>query len=339
MNNTTIIDTVATRCEIDAAAIAAARHPNTNTIGLAGFEDPAGHMIVGITYRCDYAAEQEYGIGDLRKAITGTNPRQFTTEPAGRAHVRAFDDVNGFVLSVRPLPEHIAWGDNLPWVDGGEYTRSWTRRNASVAVDCARVPIDRLNWMKVSELRELAAKRGVKPAGRTKAAYIEALTAHAIEDVDMTVAPAWFQNGKTLIVRADQGSVAKVVGALVDAIAAGTFAIGNASGPFHSGILFYDARDESEQLRREREEQFDWHDARMAELEPVAAQLRADQIRWHFLGNPREDADGQVVYWLNGSGQPQPYGWYTLAQLAARTFIDDAEARAAERANKKERSK
>lgn len=72
----------------------------------------------------------------------------------------------------------------------------------------------------------------------------------------------------------------------------------------------------------------------MAKLKPVEEALKAKGYRWYFLGSPKNGfkslagnkvADPEeTYYWLNGSGQPQPFGWYTREELLAEKFVADA---------------
>lgn len=300
----------------------------------AGFilDVPGGQPIAGLVYQTDYKAEEEYGVGELRKAITSADPRRFVMTDTAIDNIAVFDDVNGMVLSTRRLlVQTMKWGDPLngeasnPWYT--RYAERWNERVGRTRALCDVAD----PWMKMDKLRAVARDLGISPLPRRKNDLVAAIHNHPrVTEKTPDVWPAWFANGKELVLRADGDTMcARIMRKLIDAVTCGTLAIGNASGPFSTGLFFYDARDETPELVEEREARFDWHDARMAELEPVAEALKADGIRWFALGRPTE-INGQIKYWLNGSSThkyPQPYGWYTLQELADKKFIDDARER------------
>lgn len=291
-------------------------------------ETPDGDPMMGLVHQTDYKAEEEWGIGDLRKAITGDDPRRFCMTESAFAHIAVFSDVNAIALSTRPMStQSPAWGEELVGLPSG-YGDDWERK-----LEFARDTYDIANkWMKMDVLRAKARELGIRPLPRSKTDLVAAIAASP--DLQLPERwPAIFSYGKTLVLRADgDGLAARIVAKLADAAMSGTLGIGSSSGPFHSGLFFYDTRDETQQLVEEREAHFDWHDARMAELEPVMTELESRGHRWYFLGKPSENTrDGvtAVRYWLNSHSYPgigQPSGWYTLQELLDEKFIEDRKA-------------
>jgi hypothetical protein len=315
-----------------------------------------GTRIAGVVFQTDYDATQEYGLATLRRTLTGEDPRRVhLLPPAGPKRIRAaaFSDVAGFVLSTHDLtgPE-LAWGDPLTGdgADAPRYADSY-RDNLPYIQGVGRGDRE-LPWRTMKDLRALADRVGVpSPRPKVKAGLIEAI--RATDTYQSIVAaprhpnrwPAWFPYGSTLVIRADAGPTRVIVERLADAVRAGTLAFGSYSGPFATGTFLYDARDETDAVVAARVEACDWRDARMADLQPVLAELKSRGHGWYALGRPTLAPSGpnagQVRYWLNGHGgyvtvagrrvPRQPFGWYTLEELLAEKFLDDLDERLAER--------
>ncbi len=298
------------------------------TFTTAWSDTPDGDPIAGLVHQTDYRAEEEYGIGDLRKALTGTDPRRFAMTERGRQHAAVFSDVNAIVLSSSPLPDgDLIWGAPISGLPA-DYAEAWERRQrtrSEYVLDRIAGPHERMDVLRV-RAREL----GIAPLPRRKDDLRAAIAAHPdLASQLPDIWPAECTYGKTLVLRADGDDLtARVVRKLADAVRAGTLGVGSASGPFHSGTFYYDTRDETPQLIAEREAAFDWHDAQMAALRPVQDELKAKGHSWFFLGKPTKRQDGTVQYWLNGMrSMPgakgrQPYGWYTLEELRAEKFVE-----------------
>lgn len=330
--------TVADRLGVTADTIEATLdfdRPNSREFGPAWTTSEDGWPIVGVSYVTDYRAEEEYGCGDLRRALCGDSPRRFQMLPDRVDHIGLFADVNAIALSVHPL-EHTAptWGDPIGR-EGDSYAAHWTRSLPHVQ----RVPdADHLRWRyKMPELRARAKALGITPLPRRKDELLDAIVTHPDLGAEQpNLWPGWFHQGTALILRADNGPAATIISALRDAARAGTLAIGNASGPFSTGLFISDGADIGPAQQARIDADWDWHDARMAELAPVAAQLKAEGYGYYFLGRPRRDGwttaagveSTEVRYWLNGHSvrledgtRTQPYGWYTLDELANKAFL------------------
>lgn len=327
-----------TAAGIDPADVGARADRTTSAVPAVEVHDD-GTVVAGMVYRLDYRAEEEHGFGKLVRALSGDDPRTTTLTKAGKRCVARFADVNAIVVATDPLPTRTyAWGDDLrsgvkPPKEP-DYASRWTRELPYMREDQLARQVQH-DHVKMDELRALAKKYGLTALPRKKAdlaEYVlnapERLATRTLADVW----PAWFASGRHLVIRADAGASAVIVDALGDAIDAGHLAIRAYSGPFASGIFLYDGRDESAATHTKRREAADWHDARMAELKPVADKLKADGRNWYFLGNPREGEGGVVRYWLNGASggvsksgisfTGQPFGWFTLDELRDERFID-----------------
>lgn len=285
----------------------------------------------------------EVGTHDLRTAITGPDRRRFQmTEHAGR-YLAVFADAPAIALSRYAVPDVLPeWGDSLsPW--GHDHARYVENYDLQLPYTQGHDEGTQLRWKTMKELRALARQVGLSPQPARKADLITALLAH-----DGFIAkyggpqrpecyPAYQRHTETLVLRADHGAARIVIDALADAIEHGTLGIGDPTRPFsHRGFL-YDTRDETPAIVAEREARFDWDEARMADLEPVAAALKAKGHSWFALTRPTETSPGGrprgVYYWLNGSSgyrttdgtrvTRQPYGWYSLEELAAEAFLND----------------
>lgn len=316
------------------------------SVAPAAFQGEDGTLIVGLVFKTDYDATQEYGIGDVREAVTGKDPRNFRMTKAGSDHASVFTDVNGFALSSRGRSTTaITWGEPVvadPWGGDAGYVEQWKR---SLPYTQGNGAAQSIRYRKMDELRAIARKVGLSPIPRRKDDVVAALQANeTFQDLygkpeRPNTWPAPFQGGATLVVRADTGPAAVIVDALKDAILAGTFGIGSYSGPFRTGVFLYDTADETQAIVDAREARFDWHDARMAELEPVKALLKEEGHSFYSLGRPTElesrhgGGGPGVYYWLNGSSgyttkggvrvTKQPFGWYTLDELLDEAFLNE----------------
>lgn len=308
--------------------------PRASTV--AWFETPDGDPVVGLTYTCDFRAEEEYGIRDLVKAITGDNERNFHMTEDGARHVGWFNDVNGLILSVRPLAkQEFSWGEQLresdAWQDDNErpvYAKEFAHRVGYVQQ--IEPKVDR--WMTIAELKEVATTLGLSKLPRKKddlyAVVAEACRAQGkVENPNSW--PTWFEDGKTMVFRADGDEpAAKVLRRLVKAAQDGYLAIGNGSNnPYSRGLMFFDARDETDGLHQQVAEQFAWYDEQMAKLQPYLDELAMHGYVWYFAGNPRVldrgDGEKKLRFWLNGL---RTADYYDLRRLPEGAVVDEEAA-------------
>lgn len=316
----TMLATVAARVGVDRSTFDAMdshrRSSRPQSITTAYSETPDGQLIVGVCFQTDYDATQEYGIAELREALTGPDKRRFQMLPEATSHVTVFEDRTGFALHVRPTPVRSArWGDPITGPPYGLTEYAGVERRIEWFADDDRFA---LKHTKMQDLRVQARAAGIAPLPRRKDDLVAAL----VETMPpQSHWPAWFAHGNVLVMRADAGLTCDVLAELADAAVAGRLGVGSASGPFATGVFFYDTADETPALVAKREADFDWYDEQMAALAPVRATLESRGYRFYALGRPNLQADGVVRYWLNGSGSPQPYGWYSLDELLAEKFV------------------
>ena len=273
---------------------------------------PAGELIAGVSYVCDYRAEEEWGVAKPRRTITSDDPRRFQMTADARRHISLCTTANAVALRADgPLPKTFAWGDVL----GEDYASFYQ----STLDGVQGRDMYRLNWLTVPQLRAEVKHLGVTPLPRTKAALLDVLRQH-VEPTFPDVWPGWFHYGDLLVLRADSGVSARALQRVRAAVETATLGIGSGSGPFHSGLFFYDTTDETAELVAERTRAFDLHDERMAALGTLEHDLRAEmgakREHLYFLGEPTEFG-GEVRYWMNASNM---YGWFSLDELRRRDF-------------------
>lgn len=336
---------------------------------VAWFETPDGDPIVGLTYRCDFRAEEEYGIGKLAQAITGASDRNFQMTEEGRKHVGWFSDVNGLVLSVEPLAkQEFVWGEELRdrfgWAgdEAPAYAKEFPLQVG--AVQRIEPKVDR--WMTIEQLKDVGRQLGLTQMPRKKDDLYQAVAQAARENgkaENPNSWPTWFENGKTMVFRADGDEpAARVLRRLIKAAQEGYLAIGNgSSNPFGHGLMFFDARDETDGTRQQVAEQFAWYDEQMSKLQPLLDELALHGYVWYFAGNPTVldtgDGEKKIRYWLNGLRPAEYYdqrrlpegavvdpeaaelfkrggarplaNWFTLEQLTPEAVLEQARASAA----------
>ena len=278
-------------------------------------------IIVGLAYRTDYRAEEEYGARDLRTFVTSDNPRQFQMQKEARDAMTVFTNVNGIVFHITrhdKVPATAKWGEPLWDFDDGRYAQDWEQSRRWVR---GYPSYSYFNGRLVADLRQEAKSLGITPLP-TRRGGLESAISERLGPTRPDVWPAWFKDGKHLVLRADDGVAAKIISKLIEAAELGTLGIGDGSGPFSTGMFFYDTRDETLALRQRREHDFDWYDEHIARVKPVVEALKPQSIQFR-LDSPRLDEDGEIRYYLSRSfaiphkyrEYDNEYGLFTLAEL------------------------
>lgn len=290
-------------------------------------EEAGGSPVAGL--RCSSP------LGTIAEALTGSDPRTVRCTPSAQERqVAVFSDVNGLVLSERFLPAgELAWGAPLSDQFPGALTEYVADYEAGLApLRCESATL--LAARPMDELRAMAAGYEEARRVRSKVALAELLAArqHVTEP---DVWPAWYRGGR-LVLRADSGPAAAILERLRAAARDGALGVSNHYFAPSRALFLFDTRDESPELAAERVDHFDWIDARMAELAPIAAELKRRGWSFYALGSPALDAKGNVTYHVNGARSPrtenaQPFGRYRLDELLEEKFASDALARAAEK--------
>ena len=312
--------------------------PHSATFTASYYEEPDGRIIPGVVVQIDREGNQEFGLPKLRSAFCGADHRNFQMRQEAVDRVAVFTDRPGLVLSRDPLAAgELRFGDpirtatDVRWGSEGltgyaerhARDRRWTSRLAQLIPDPA--------FTTVAKLREQARSLEISPLPRSKQALCDAIAAHP--DMLAQAEDLWplqFDRGEIMVLAADAGTATGAALARIsEAARNGRLVFGQASGPFHHGLFLTDAAFETRALIDWRSEQFDWHDAEMAELGDRERQLKDAGVSVHFLGNPRaggwNDEDSRTRYWLNADGPRQGYGrdarsfrlagWWTLTQL------------------------
>lgn len=323
---------------------------------LAVADTPDGTPIVGVTYACDFRYEEEAGGADIREAFgVDSKKHGYAMSHAGAGHFGVFGDLPegaaSLILSVRPIARVQSWGhdigrepnavvsDRERWLNAvahgsldrdpknngwGEY---YDNHYANSLGSIQSLPEIR-QWWTIPEIKAAAVKMGIPgPFPRKKAELVDYVTNHPVRltaGSDSNDWPGWFHYGDVLVLRADRGIVADTLKLLVRAAENETLAFGGGAQIFGSGMSLYDGMDVGPVLEQERREAAAWYDAEMKKLEPVKEELKRRGFGWYALGNPHLREDGQTQYWLNGHGNPQPFGWYTREELLAERFVADA---------------
>lgn len=307
-------------------------HRNLNCTNIVAVEQPDGPPIVGISYRCDFAAEQDAGAGDLIKMIARTaDPNSLPallrkTEPTTRTQADHVEDLGWAVaFHVHPIDRgrvpdraHLSIIDQEPHAKG--IPSVWA-----------------LDRNSMDALREQAKNLGIEKPARKKADLINQIV-DASPNKNPGQHAAWFEYGNTLVVAKRDGAQRLVLEHLLAAAEAGTLTTGQFGvAVFGASLSLFDSRDLTEASVNSILEANDWYDQKMAELEPVKDELHKRGHRWYALGKPNtmkgEDGHPVVKYWLNGhsvsteSGRRQPFGWYSLDELLSEKWLADAAER------------
>ena len=315
-----------------------------------GGSDP----IVGLSYLCDFKAEEEWGVGDLSAAFAmSANPNSVTallwessrarsaargessrrtrfSHPAGTTQsdlVEVLDDMVIFhtrPVTYAPSRESSIERARTHFASSGSYVRGELHNTWAVREG------------RKSEIIEILAERGVEANMRMTLPVLRSMVADLDEVENPDSQPGWFQTGEALILRRSFDLHGDVLDHLVQAARDGFLQVGSAGqSAFGSGLVMLDSRDLDESDVDAIIASNDWYQDRMDDLDPVMKTLRERGHSWFFLGKPSalDTGDGRKVvrYWLNGSKSPgvrnQPYGWYTIEELLAEKFVADALAR------------
>lgn len=319
-------------------------HSSPRSFQMISVETPDGDPIVGLQYSCDYRAEEESGMGKLRKKITGEDERNFGMTEEAAPYVAWFSDGNGLILSTERLDgNEFVWGEEIE-------SRGWGSSNA----DYANFWKGQMTWRVLQEagvdyhatipqLRAKAKELGIKPLPAKRDELFDALietlaTAAPREENDPGQWPGWFHYGNLLVLRAtDDSPTARVLRRLVRAAKDGTLGIGGSGSgnPFARGFFLYETRDETEGMNEQIDAAFAYHAEKMAAAQPAADFLNSIGLRAYFLGNPRpstgkgrvrfpDEPENDTCYWVNGL-RPQGYSYSAPAELREAFGDEDAQ--------------
>ena len=331
-----------TREDMDKASAQTQRQRSPRQFGLVVAEQDGGDPVVGVSYQNDYRTEEEWGVSNLRKALHGDDRWNQKMIRGAENHVGQITDVPEPTLLVSARGFSDIDTARMEHVRDGEYGfrqpdyDTWYPDNLAQAQGIPEAWGYR--YKKMDQLRAIAAEKGVEKPARTKDALIAQITATAVPD-SPDIWPGWFHYGNLLILRAGGGIVADLLKLLHKAgRETKTLALGSGGfGPFASGLTLFNSADLSKQHLAARLAEEKWTKKQEKALEPVAKKLREEGYGYYALGSPRrrwnDEPEGTVKYWLNGYAVPipqlggkrvQPSGWYTLDELLAHKFLEDA---------------
>jgi hypothetical protein len=327
---------------------AAKQSAGPRQFNLAVADTPDGELLVGLSYRCDYRAEEEWGIRDIRKAL-GIENDQWLIARDRRNHIGHFADAASLIISVDPLStDGILWGSDVATQMGSNVARGSVARGESRFAEyydqyfietlssAHRFPTSgySLKWKKIPELKEIAKELGLVKLPTKKTDLIARILqsdAYRASAETPDIWPGWFHDGTALILKADCGIVAETLNLLYEASLAGTLALGGGEMIFGTGLSFYDGADVGPRLQQERTDMILWRAEQAKALEPVMVELENRGYNMIRIGKAQiqelEDGTEVIRYWLNGNINQYSrnvYGWYSLEELLSEKFLDDA---------------
>ena len=315
-------------------------------------ESDKNDPLLGITYKCDFRAEEESGAASMTDLFTRTaDTSSFLAQQ--RAKTDAFADIAAPHEKKPHLPQGVtqadlidqnndvvAFASTLPLhaVERQiKQAKQFIRSSEPYARGLPSVP--RSLWRSSrDELRRMAKERGMKRYSSMKRNdLMYAIHHHDHADLPEThVHPGWFHFGTLLVLPRTDDVFGAVLERLIDATQAGFLSVGNSIG-FGTGFSFFDERDLSAEAKTVIAREHDQYCEDMEALRPVAETVR-QKHGYRSITRPRRDEDGVTRYLLDGpttwlpSGRlSHPFGWYSAQELLDEKYIQDAEVKADER--------
>lgn len=314
---------------------------NSRQAGVVTVEQEGGEPLVGLSYFADFRAEEEQGIGDLAKMLdlVAAEGSFFADERArtdkgfqrGSSFTQAdlVTEVDGYVIISNQRGHEISeyeMKEAIEFIDQNKHRAAGLSGNDYWGMRRSRV----------TELKAKAKAAGVKGYSKMKRdELIDAILSAKLSSLpETTIAPVWFNYGNMMVLPRTDDTFGIVLNHIVEAARAGHLVFGGGGfGPFGSGATLFDARDVTEEQKVAITRANDEYIEDMESLEPVAAKVKARLGYYFALGRPTR-RNGETYYWLNGAtvslpsgGRDQPCGYYTLAELEAEKYIDDANQR------------
>ena len=259
-------------------------HSRCRTFTAVGAETPDGYPLIGISYHCDYRAEEEWGQRAIYKTL-GVEPHRWQMKEENKVFISRFRGIPSLILLSNDWDgfdsQEQEWGHSIETSQGIkratgtldldskfkgkgysllEYYDEYYRY---AVTDVQKIP-DNLQpneWLKIAELKEIAVKAGIQGKLPTRKDNLIEFIKNAPEFIALAeepnVWPGWFHNGEALVLRADRGIVADILNILYEASQEGMLACGGGTGPFSTAATFYDARDVGQLLMKERLEKIE----------------------------------------------------------------------------------
>lgn len=309
-------------------------------------ETPGGY-IVGLSYTCDFRAEEEWGSDSLHSAFASradasTTAHRILTADIAAGISRASDprayDVIGKpgrqgslvtvlddVVSLRTGeifgPEDEKWSDASREKRAIEESRTHIRYARGYVT--GRPSLSSLEHETFQTLRARARSLGIERPKTTKRGVIDQIIEASPPSLRYTE-PANFHDGRHLVIPRT-GAVGIVLDGLLEAVRANALvAGGRLSNPFSRGLVFVDERDFPAQELEKSEAQADWHRSQMIPVQEVGRHLRSTGTSVYYIGSPRQGENGEVRYSVNLShrGIGQFWGEFTLAEMMSEGFAE-----------------
>lgn len=324
---------------------AAKRSHHQRAVEIVAVETSEGDVF-GLSYACDFRAEEEWGVGDLSRAFASR-----ASKKAASHRILAADLKAGTAEESGPRGGGLgAPGNQMDLVTvlddvvslrtveiSGSLEDTWsTAKDEARQIESARGSIRdsrgyitgvpeawRLERELFRDLRGRARAAGIEKPGRSKAAVIQQIVDAAVPEHPYTE-PADFHDGRHLVIPR-RGAVGVVLEGLVEAARDGFLLAGGSLGnPFGSGFLLLDERDIPRADRDEAEATAAWHREQMVPVKKVEKHLRSVGTSVYFIGRPRQGEDGEVRYSVNLShrGIGQFWGQFTLEEMLADGFAE-----------------
>lgn len=303
--------------------------------------------VFGLSYACDFRAEEEWGVGDLSRAFASRASKEATSHRILAADLKAGivekdgPRVGGCIGAPGNQVDLVTVLDDVVSLRTAEISGSledaWsTAKDEARQIESARGSIRdsrgyitgvpeawKLEREPFGDLRERARAAGIEKPGRSKAAVIQQIVDAAVPEHPY-VEPADFHDGRHLVIPR-RGAVGVVLEGLVEAARDGFLLAGGSLGnPFGSGFLLLDERDIPRADRDEAEATAAWHREQMVLAKKAEKHLRSGGTSVYFIGRPRQCEDGEVRYSVNLSHplSGQFWGRFTLEEMLADGFAE-----------------
>lgn len=311
-------------------------------------ETPGGYL-VGLSYICDFRAEEEWGSDSLHRAFASradastTAHRILTADIAAgvsrASDPRAYDAIGkpgrqGSLVTVLDDVVSLRTGElfgseDEKWSDASrekraiEESRTHIRYTRGYVTGSPGLSLLSLERELFQTLRARARSLGIERPKTTKWEVIDQII-EASQPLLRYTEPANFHDGRHLVIPRT-GAVGIVLDGLLEAVQENTLVVGGGlSTPFSRGLTIMDERDFPAQELRKSEAQAAWHREQMVPAKKAEKHLRSGGTSVYYIGTPRQDEGGEVRYSVNLShrGIGQFWGKFTLAEMMSEGFAE-----------------
>lgn len=299
--------------------------------------------LMGVSYQCDFRAEEEMGSGKITQIMTGAMAKrdhfrkELVKQKKWEAKQKKWEQgkVSQAPGTQSQYVSIIDTEDQRQWfVMSSHFSES----QFAEAVESLTSSSRSLFLPSKSRLLDEAKELGVS----MRTTMTKEQLAQAIDQIKRTKEGqgeyrqrAWFHMGDMLVTEYLPGTtLGEVLRLLVAAADEGHLLVGDGGlSPFGSGLTMIDSRDVSDEERKQVTEKNQWYRDQMdvlSESKVLDAVIKRMGGRPFFLGSPKLQKNGTVSYWLNGrtmkmdSGKmEQPFGWFTIEELFAEEYAKE----------------